>query len=253
MAALSHLQIRNPKDDETPIEAGTQIFASLLPSSVSWITGLTSTVPTYAFELYYLSQRIYFYMTCLKKNEEFAKSLISSSFPSSLALKTKDPLEYVLKSKYMAIGELVINSYFYLPIKTFQDFRDIDALSSVLGFLARGSVTQKSAIQILISPATFPWQTQATSFAQASVYDTKADKYNPNSQKMLINRKSSFQGGKALIRILTGADTQELAVSYLQNLAGTFGTFSLGEGNQFRLKRPQFLKKSLLVSKLLMS
>ena len=31
MNNLSHLQIRNPKDDETPIESGTQIFASLLP------------------------------------------------------------------------------------------------------------------------------------------------------------------------------------------------------------------------------
>ena len=246
MTALAHLQIRNPKDDETPIEAATQIFASLLPSSNAWLKGLRGALPTYSFELYYLGQRIYFYVTGAKKNEEFLKSLVSSSFPSSLAVKTKDPLDYVLNSPFMAIGEMVMNSYFYLPVKTFQDFRDIDALSGVLGFLARGSVSQKAAIQILVSPATFAWQHQATHISQASVYDAQAEKYNPNSQKMLINRKSSFQGGKALIRLLTGADTEEMAVSYLQNLGGTFGAFSLGEGNQFKLKRPKFFKKNLL-------
>src|SRR3989344_8707872 len=246
MTALAHLQIRNPKDDETPIEAATQIFASLLPSSNAWLKGLRGALPTYSFELYYLGQRIYFYVTGAKKNEEFLKSLVSSSFPSSLAVKTKDPLEYVLNSPFLAIGEMVMNSYFYLPVKTFQDFRDIDALSGVLGFLARGSVSQKAAIQILVSPATFAWQHQATHISQASVYDAQAEKYNPNSQKMLINRKSSFQGGKALIRLLTGADTEEMAVSYLQNLGGTFGAFSLGEGNQFKLKRPKFFKKNLL-------
>jgi hypothetical protein len=51
---------------------------------------------------------------------------------------------------------------------------------------------------------------------------------------MLIMKKASFQGGKAVIRLLVGINQQDInPFPYLQNLAGTFGSFSLGEGNQY--------------------
>ena len=55
MSQLSHLQIRNPKDDETPIEAGTQIFASLLPSYIPLWKRWYLHPKTYAFEIYLIS------------------------------------------------------------------------------------------------------------------------------------------------------------------------------------------------------
>ena len=65
MTQLSHLQIRNPKEDETSVEAATQIFSSLLSSQVGFFTRLFGEVDNYAFELYLTGQTIYYYATSL--------------------------------------------------------------------------------------------------------------------------------------------------------------------------------------------
>src|SRR3990167_8628239 len=91
----------------------------------------------YSFEIYLLGQTIYFYASVPKQSEIFIRSLVTSSFPNARIIKTKDPLELVEQSSYMAVGEVALSSYYYLPLKTYRDFRDVDPLSSVLGFLAR--------------------------------------------------------------------------------------------------------------------
>ena len=62
---------------------------------------------------------------------------------------------------------------------------------------------------------------------------------------MTIMKKASFQGGKALIRLITASDGRN-TMHDLRNLAGTFGSFSLGEGNQFVFKKKYLFKKSFL-------
>src|SRR5581483_5759713 len=244
--ALSYFQIRNPKDDETPIESATQIFASLLsyPFVPLWKRPLLKP-KTYSFELYLLSQTVYFYIAAPTETETLLASLISSSFPSSQILKTGDPLDGILKSKYVEAGEVALNSSFYYPIKTYMDFKDIDPLSSLLGFLSKQESQIKMAIQITIKPASFPWQSRVVSAAQKMVYDQGADRYNRNPHQLTMMRKASFQGGKAVIRLIVGTDTP-LALAHLRSLAGTFGSFSLGEGNQFVFKRRRILKQRFL-------
>lgn len=250
---LSHFMIRNPKDDETPIESSTQIFASILPGSMSLWQAFWTAQVGYSFEMYLLGQRIYFYLTCPSSKESFINSLITSSYPNSALQKTEDPLNIVLKARHSALGEINLSSDFFLPIKTFQDFRNIDPLSSVLGFLAKSTKTQRAAIQILVVPATFPWQANAIKATEPKPMPaTKPGEPRPappkTANKALVTRKTAFQGGKALIRIATGDDTAEMASSYLQNLAGTFGAFSLGEGNQLRLSTPGGFSLTKMVS-----
>src|SRR3989338_2204580 len=106
MTHLSFLQIRNPKDDETPIEAATQIFASVLPYPyIPWWKRLFITPKTYAFEIFLLGQTIYFYITAPKENETLIQSLITSSFPQSAVKKTTDPMTMVFKSTNILVGE----------------------------------------------------------------------------------------------------------------------------------------------------
>jgi hypothetical protein len=101
------------------------------------------------------------------------------------------------------------------------------------------------AVQILITPASFSWQDQAVEAAKHMVYDPNAARYTQNPQKMLIMKKASFQGGKVGIRLIAGSNNINNLIPYLQNLAGTFGSFSLGEGNQLVFKR-RYLFKDLL-------
>ncbi len=247
MSQLTYLQIRNPKDDETPIESAAQIFASLLSQSHLPLWKRTFIKPrTFAFEIYLIAQTVYFYISTLKQNESFVKSLITSSYPQSVFKNTTDPLELVLKSKQISIGEAVISSNFYLPIKTYLDFKDIDPLSSLIGFLSKQDPQTRLAVQIVVTPASFAWQKQAVNAAKQQAYDPISQKYIRSPQQMLIMRKSSFQGGKVGIRLLAGSDRTGQSLSILRNLAGTFGSFSLGEGNQFALRRRYILKNLLL-------
>ncbi|OGK39273.1 hypothetical protein A3A74_00370 [Candidatus Roizmanbacteria bacterium RIFCSPLOWO2_01_FULL_35_13] len=228
MTDLSFLQIRNPKDDETPIEAATQIFASILPHPyIPLWRRFFITPKTYAFEIYLLGQTIFFYATTPKENETLIQSLITSSFPKSAVKKTTDPMAIIFKSKYLSVGEVVLNSYPYLPIKTYFDFKDIDPLSSLVGFLARQEAHIKMGVQILITPASFPWQEMAVTAARHQIYDEPSMKYTRSPQQLLMMKKSSFQGGKALIRLIAGSNTTTPLLPYLHNLAGTFGSFSL--------------------------
>src|SRR3989344_2251637 len=247
MSTLSHLQIRNPKDDETPIESGTQIFASLLPSFVPLWKRWYLHPKTYAFEIYLISQTLYFYVTTPTTSETLISSLVSSSFPTSTVKKTSDPMNIIFKSKRLAVGEVALNSYSYLPTKTYFDFKDVDPLSALLGFLSKQPAHLKFAVQIAITPAYFAWADAAVSAAKHLTYDETADKYGQNPQKLLIMKKASFQGGKAAVRLIVGSITDSIdPYPYMTNLAGTFGSFSLGEGNQYGFKKRIFFKKILI-------
>ncbi len=259
MAGLTHLLVKNPKDDETPIESATTIFASLLSYPyISLTKRLWVTPKVHAFELFLLNQTISFVVTTKAESETLVSSIISSAFQSSAVVKMeKDPMAEVLQAKEIAVGQLVLNSYSYLPIKTYADFKDVDPLSALLGFLAKQDDQVKMAVQILITPASFPWQKQAVKQAGKMLYDaphaplvtdsTHAEKghYAMDPQKLLMMQKASFQGGKVLIRLVASSDTVD-PKPYLQNLAGTFGSFSLGDGNQFVFKKPWFRKNKLI-------
>ena len=247
MVQLSHLQIRNPKDDETPIESGTQIFASLLPSFVPLWKRWYLHPKTYAFEIYLISQTLYFYVTTPSTSETLISSLVSSSFPTSTVKKTSDPMNIIFKSKRLAVGEVALNSYSYFPTKTYFDFKDVDPLSALLGFLSKQPAHLKFAVQIAVTPAYFAWADNAVTAARHLTYDETADKYGQNPQKLLIMKKASFQGGKAVIRLLVGSTQDSIdPYSYLTQLAGTFGSFSLGEGNQYVFKKRIFFKEMLM-------
>lgn len=248
---LSHLQIRNPKDDETGIDAATQIFSSLLPSYIPWWKRIFTVPNRYAFEIYLLGQTIYYYVTTPKPTEVLIESLIHSTYPKSMIRKTEDPIDLVLKSPHIAAGEMVLNYGYSLPIKTYAEFGTIDPLSALIGFLSKQDPNIKLALQILITPASFPWQGASLASRTKTVTDpktgsSKQEKSDQNSS--YIARKVMFQGGRVAIRLIGASlNKQHHPLSFLRNVGGTFGAFNLGEGNQFVFKKPIFSKDNLIV------
>lgn len=253
MKQMVHLMVRNPKDDETPIEAATQIFSSVLPHPyISLFKRMYVKPSVYSFEIFLINQMVSFYVTAEEEKETVVSSVISSSFPQSRIARTTDPMEEVLKAKHVVYGQMVLNSYSYLPVKTYADFKDVDPLSALVGLMGKQDSSVQLGVQILVTPATFGWQKKAVEMAGHMIVDqaptgAEGDKgrFAQNPQKLLMMQKASFQGGKALVRIVAGGETQAQAQAALSNLAGTFGSFSLGEGNQFVLKKPRIRKKLL--------
>ena len=247
--ALSHLQIRTPKDDETSIEAATQIFASLLSSNTTLLNRLFNKPNHFAFEIYLINQTIYFYVATPKSAETLMSSLISSSYPQSAIQATTDPLDIIVKAPEIATGEVVLSNSFYYPIKTYQDFSEIDPIAALIGFLSKQDPAVKMGIQILVSPASFPWQSKALASTKKQVLDPKTGTYVEKStdvSQSLVVKKASFHGGQTAIRLICSTPGKELpALAFLQSLAGTYGVFAQGEGNQFGFKRVKNTKKMI--------
>lgn len=246
---LVHLQIRNPKDDETPIESASQIFASLVPyqSVPLWKRLLFGPPAIYSFEIYLLNQTVYFYITSEAEKKTLITSLLSSSFPQIKIVQTTDPLKTMLTQPQKAVGEMVLSAGFSYPIKTYQDFRDVDPLSSLLGFLSKQPSNLQFLIQVVLTQTNINWQEQTTTSASKMYYDAAANRYTQNPLKLIMMKKASFQGGKTAIRLLVCSGDKTLnPYPFLLNLAGTFGSFSLGEGNQFIFHKPLLFKNWLL-------
>lgn len=246
---FTHLQIRNSKDDETPIAAAAQIFASCLSHSHVPLWKRPWIKPhVYSFEIFLINQTVYFYVTTDENQETFVASLIAATFPTSTIQKTGDPMPEIFKSPKIAVGQLVLDNEFYLPTKTYADFEDIDTLAALVGFLGKQQPDVSMVVQILITPASFDWQARAVKKAGRMIVATDAkvapnpetgvstERYARDPQQLLIMQKASFQGGKALIRLVAGTQTQD-PKPYLRNLAGTFGIFSHGDGNEFEFRR----------------
>jgi len=237
MKDLVYLHIKTPKDDETTAEAATQIFSALLPNYYGLFKRLMKKPRVVSFEIYMLSQTIYFYIAVPREHVTFVTSLLASSYPRSAVLETTDPMEVLTQAKHKEIGELVLTSYYYYPIKTYKDFSEVDPLSSLIGFLAKQDNDVNIGIQLLVTPASFPWQSQAIAATQPKVNADGTTAKEASAPSGPVSQKTQFQGGKAVIRIIAASDTQS-PLALLQNVAGTFGSFASGEGNSFKLKRP---------------
>jgi len=202
---------------------------------------------TYSFEIYFLNQTVYFCLTYPTDKVTLVQSLLTSSFPQIKIQQTTDPLTIVLKNKSLAFGEITLTSGYYYPIKTYIDFKEVDPLSSLIGFLSKQPPKLSYLVQIVLTAASVNWQDQVMAEAGKMHYDSTSGRYTQNPHKMLLLKKASFQGGKVSIRLLVSSGDKNInPYPFLLNLAGTFGSFSLGEGNQFSFKKSVFFKDFLL-------
>lgn len=235
---LTHLQIKNPKSDETGSEATQQIFSSLFSRPYSsllktFIQGATY----YSFEMYLLSQTIYLYITSPKKHELFIKSLLQSSYPSAAIQKTTDPMEIVYKSKYLGFADIHLSKSSFLPIKTYDEFKDVDPLAPLIGLLSKQDSSIKVCVQFLLTNATFNWQNEASN-------KTKPDKDGAiELPATSVSKKVGSPGGKVCIRVIVGSEQKELIDDLLFTIGSTFGVFTSSDGNALSIKK---VKNSIL-------
>jgi len=117
-------------------------------------------------------------------------------------------------------------------------------LSSLVGVLSKQPPRLRAVIQILTTSPSFNWQNTAVNSKTKNSKDPitgeiKEVKTSENTSYM--SQKVVFQGGRTSIRILvTSEDKTHSPKVLLQNIAGTFGSFALGEGNKLSLKRVWF-------------
>jgi hypothetical protein len=247
------LSLRMPKDAEQTPEAAAQLFSSLKslarPSIFSKIFGPQKCL---AFEIVVCQQTIYFLAFTPQSFTSFLESQITAQYPQIVIAPVGDYLLPWIKSTQKAFGQLTLSSSFYYPLRTYEDFKDIDPLSSVLGTMAKANPNELLLFQLIIAPTDSTWQKSALNLVEKGVTtSTPNGHFQTRSlpHADIIEKKASLPGFKTGLRLLACSESQEKSEKLLINLAGSFGSFSLGEGNTLILKKPlPFQKNSFLKS-----
>lgn len=245
-------EVRNSRESEELPAAMEQVFAALGSHGsrggiLQHFLGLRHAPVYYSFELVSVNSGIHFFIGLPQRIQSYVESQVTAQYPKVLLTPVSDYLPHFLSLPHV-VGQLAITSAYYYPLKTHKDVRDLDLLASVLGQMAKLPAGQAAAVQLRLEPAGSAWQRTAASVVARGIPDTSSTtgRTKNHPQARLIETKIAQVGFRAAIRIITVAPTAEQAKSLLHTLGGTYGVFTLGEGNALVVGEPAFWQKNKL-------
>lgn len=246
------LEIKNVRDSEEPTAAMEQVFAALGTGGkhggfLQKLFGPKHAPKYYSFEIVSVNSRIHFFVGLPHELEAYAESQLTSQYPRLVLVEASDYAPHFLSLPHAA-GQLVQSNAFYYPLKTYKELRDLDALSSVLGQLAKLPQEYAVAIQFRVSPAGSGWQHTGAGVIAKGIPDptSTVGRTKNHPQARLIESKIGVTGFNTSVRIVTVAPSEEKATELLHSVGGSYGVFTLGEGNGLVLEEPSFWQKKKL-------
>lgn len=252
--ALTILELKNSRESEEAPASMEQVFAALGTGGghrsgfLSALFGKNRGAERFfSFELVSVNSGIHFFVSGPQESMVFLESQLSAHYPKMVLAPVPDYVAHFLSLPH-ATAHLVFGNAFYYPLKTHKDVRDLDMLASALGQLAKLPKGEAVAVQLRVAPAGSSWQQTAARVIAAGVPDlsspTGRSKAHPHAR--LIETKISQVGFSVALRIMAVSENEERAKAIIQNLAGSYGVFTLGEGNSLHVSEPAFWQKKKL-------
>jgi hypothetical protein len=244
------LEVKNSRDSEEAPAAMEQVFAALGATGshgglLSRIFGSRHAPKFFSFEIVSVNSRIHFFIGVPPAAQTYIESQMTAHYPKILLSPSADWATHFLSLPHAA-GQLVLSNAFYYPLKTYKDVKDLDILASILGQMAKLPTGEAVALQIRVAPAGNGWQHTASAVVARGIPDTTSTtgrmKAHPHAR--LIESKTAQVGFLAAIRIVAVASTESRARDLLHSFSGTFGVYTLGEGNSLTLSTPSFWQRS---------
>ncbi|MBU0576055.1 type IV secretion system DNA-binding domain-containing protein [Patescibacteria group bacterium] len=248
-------EIRTSQDNQKTAEAAASLFSTFpkLRSALWW--RLLNKNEHLSFELIVYNQTVYFQVYVPFRLSEYMKGAINASYPEALITPLEaDPLEALfsgdLKSSptsYLSLGTLKLKNEQYLPLKTYQDFADVDPLAPLLSTLSKTQVDEQMVVQFVLGDDGDGWKRKG--FAQIHRKSTPlteltelVNKSGSHPQKALIEKKLSTGGLKTSIRVAVKTPTKQRSILLLETIADSLGAISQSEGNELILRRVYLAK-----------
>jgi hypothetical protein len=244
------LEVKNSRDSEETPAAMEQIFAALGAagghgSLLSRLFGPRHSPKYFSFELVAVNARIHFFVGIPAAMQTYVESQLTAQYPKVLLAPVPDYAPHFLSLPH-AMGRLTLSNSYYYPLRTYKDIKDLDILASVLGQMAKLPAGEAVAIQFRLSPAGHGWQHQAAAVVARGIPDptaTTPGKMKSHPHARIIETKIAQVGFATAARLVAVAATQSRATELLHSVAGTFGVYTLGEGNGLVLTDPPFWQK----------
>jgi len=248
MSILSTLLVTIPRDTEVTAESA-ETFLSTFPKVLGqslidkWIKGVPA--PKIALEVGVWEQRIRFMVSCSPSLVQFVTAQIQSTYPLAVITPMEDPLAKVVGG--LQVAELMLSGPSYYPIKTWNDFRETDPMTSYLTVMAKADSDEVLWLQFALGKAPSNWQSTgqaAIDSGRAKPNATEAGQRASLPEARGIQDKIAHAGFAVSVRV--GANK----AGRLADLAAVFGVYGRPDGNSFVMKKtmlwPELWQKRLL-------
>ena len=230
MENLTTLILKLPRDTEVTPEAAQTFLASLTQiPSINLIEKLRgSHKQKLSLEILLFNQQIQFQVTCSESLVSYVETQIQSTYPLVVIQKQKkDPLEdvgvEVLEAKLKYLQDY--------PIATYNTFKDVDPISSILSVLAKSEPDEITIIQFALAGAPSSWR----GHIEYKIFKGIQNKDGTRQElpdKEILKEKISFPGFNVSVRIASNkSDT-------LKELTNAFEVYTKPNGNSFRVSKP---------------
>ncbi len=244
------LEVKTSRKAEQTPEAMAQFLASLTNVKTMFLFFWRRGVPL-SFEIAVFDQMIHFFVVIPSAYKAFVESQLVAQYPKTLIIPSKDYLPGVFAQKdKLSVGQLKLREGFLFPLKTYQDFKDVDPLSSLLGMLSKAQTEDKIIIQFLLVPVSNSWQRGGERAVNQKSKDASGViRTNPYSK--VITEKISLNGFKTAIRIAVSSSSRERAYQLRGEIVNSFASFNNATGNSLVLRRPFLWQRGRLIRSML--
>lgn len=231
------LEIKTSRTEEETPEAMIQFFASIVNLKRRFLLLFRRAIPL-SFEIGVYDQAIHFFLVVPKKYQSFIESQIVSQYPKALIMPVKDLLPQVIEDKRSAVGQLKLGHGSLYPLKTYQNFKDIDPLSSLLGILSKAGKNDVLWIQFLLVQTNSKWQRKGEALIQQREKDPTTGALRSNPYSKVIGEKIAFHGFKTAIRLAAMSTSINASRQWLFEISNAFAAFNNPTGNSLGFHRP---------------
>ncbi len=234
------IQITVPRENEIKIDAAEQFFASFAGIKSSGMFSFIKYKPHISFEIVGMAEDIRFYIYAPNKYRDLVEKQVNASYPDAeikIVDEKKQKEGYIVGNEYnifsktgsVAFTSLKLSDSNYKPIKTYKDLA-VDSMSSLTSVLAKMSIGEGAAIQIIISGADSKWSKNGRKF----IASTKKAESNPETAKYSadpkelegVENKISKPGFYTAIRVVVSSSSREAADAHLSNIISVFDQFN---------------------------
>lgn len=260
--SASHLiyELKTGRDSQRTPEAAVQLFATIpeLRDNLFWLwLGKDEHL---SFEVYIHNQTIRFVTHVPERVSEYMKGTIAASYPEATITPITDPMDYFLthvqpetgaiENDYTCLGSLSLKNQEYLPLKTYQDFKDIDPLITVLSTLSKSEPGYKIMIQMNVADDGESWKNKGWNMIHGKgvlmLGENNAVSSSSHPQQALIEKKLKSRGLKVGIKIaVQGPETRRCRI-LIETIAAAYNSMSMSEGNTLTLRKVYLFKKHFL-------
>lgn len=246
-------EIRNSRDSEEGPQAMEQIFSALGSGGHhdNFLKKLfiSKHAHSFSFEIISVNTRIHLFFAVPKQLSTYVESQMTAHYPKLVLTKVNDYMSHFVAHPH-AVGQLSLSNSYYYPLKTYKELKDLDMLSSIFGQLAKLTTKEAVAIQLWIIPIGHSWQHAVSHMLARGVKDmNNPEKMKSHPHASLIETKIAQVGFKSALRVLAVGPSEEHAKDLLQAISGSYGVFTLGEGNGLVLTQPwRIFRKKLIQS-----